>query len=132
VTADETLRLRRQLERARVDLESLRTRMGQVTGVGEALDGLVRVTCRPGGAVEDVWVDPRAMRRQSAELATAFREAHTQAARAAAEETQVVLQDAGTFADVAAQIGRGTVDFTALLERQGIPVRDLVRRLGGG
>ncbi|HEV7825989.1 MAG TPA: YbaB/EbfC family nucleoid-associated protein [Mycobacteriales bacterium] len=132
MTADDDLRLRHALDRVRVDLDTLRTRVGAVTGVGEALDGLVRVTCRAGGAIEDVRIDPRAMRRQSAELAAAFREAHTRATLAAAEATQIVLRDSGTFADVAGQMERGSVDLTSFLEHQGIPVRDLARRLGGG
>jgi DNA-binding protein YbaB len=131
VTTDGDPRLRRHLDRARVDLETLRTAMGAVTGAGEALDGLVRVTCRAGGAIEDVGVDARAMRRQAAELAAAFREAHAQATRAAAEATQVVLRDAGGFADVVAQMERGTLDLTELMEGRGFGVRDLVRRLGG-
>jgi DNA-binding protein YbaB len=124
-------RLERLLDRARADLDDLRTRTGTVTGSGEALDGLVRVTCRPGGVVDDVVVDPRAMRHRAAELAEAFREAHAAASRAASAAVRAVLAESGTFAEIGAQLDRGTVDVAAVLERQGLGVRDLVRRLGG-
>jgi DNA-binding protein YbaB len=124
-------RAERLLDRARVDLAALRTRLQDVTGTGDALDGLVRVTCRADGTVAEVVVDPRAMRRQSAELAAAFQEAHAAASRAAAEATRITLAESGTFADLGDQLARGSRDLTALMERQGIPVRDLLRRLGG-
>jgi DNA-binding protein YbaB len=128
---DERFALERQLDRARVDLGSLRARMQDVAGVGEAMDGLVRVTCRVGGVIEKVSLDPRAMRRPSADLADAFKAAHAAAVVAAAESAQQALRESGTFTELATQLQDGTVDLVALIERQGIPVRDILRRLSG-
>jgi DNA-binding protein YbaB len=41
-------------------------------GVGEALDGHVRVTAKPGGLLESVELNPRALRSDSETLAEAF------------------------------------------------------------
>ncbi|MET9021259.1 YbaB/EbfC family nucleoid-associated protein [Actinopolymorpha sp. NPDC004070] len=46
-----------------------------VRGVGEALDGYVRVTAKPGGELETVELNPRLLRSDSATVAEAFREA---------------------------------------------------------
>lgn len=43
-----------------------------VRGVGEALDGYVRVTAKPGGLLESVELNPRALRSDSETLAEAF------------------------------------------------------------
>ncbi|WP_020575639.1 YbaB/EbfC family nucleoid-associated protein [Actinopolymorpha alba] len=46
-----------------------------IRGVGEALDGHVRVTARPGGQIEAVELNPRALRSDSETLAQAFADA---------------------------------------------------------
>ncbi|REF36221.1 DNA-binding protein YbaB [Thermasporomyces composti] len=70
--------LNRINEQARESLErvgeSLRG-LEDVTGDGEAEDGLVKVRLGPGGRVREVSIDPRAMRRSSEELAELVKEA---------------------------------------------------------
>lgn len=44
-----------------------------VEGVGEAADGLVRVTAVPGGQIETLWIDPRLIRLGSEALAEEIR-----------------------------------------------------------
>ncbi|MEQ4204710.1 YbaB/EbfC family nucleoid-associated protein [Actinopolymorpha sp. B17G11] len=65
-------------------------RTEQVRGVGEALDGHVRVTAKPGGRLESVELNPRALRSDSASLAEAF----LTAANAALEDLQQRLSAA--------------------------------------
>jgi hypothetical protein len=48
---------------------------GPIRGVGEAMDGFVRVTARPGGQIDSVQLNPRVMRSDSESVAQAFMEA---------------------------------------------------------
>ncbi|GAA4991670.1 YbaB/EbfC family nucleoid-associated protein [Actinopolymorpha pittospori] len=43
-----------------------------IRGLGEAMDGFVRVTVKPGGQVESVQLNPRVMRSDSESIAEAF------------------------------------------------------------
>ncbi|MGW0227625.1 YbaB/EbfC family nucleoid-associated protein [Actinopolymorpha singaporensis] len=63
---------------------------GPVRGVGEALDGYVRVTAKPGGELETVELNPRVLRSDSESIAEAFREA----ANAALADLQAKLTSA--------------------------------------
>jgi DNA-binding protein YbaB len=71
-------------------------------GHGEALDGKLRITAAPGGQLESVELDPRALRVGAEELAAAFKEA-TNAALAHLQQQFAALPAA--------------IDQAALLER---------------
>ena len=70
---DETLAVLRPFaERSHQDADDAET---PLRGVGEALDGYLRVTAKPGGLLESVELNPRALRSDSETLAEAFLEA---------------------------------------------------------
>ncbi|MFI9530868.1 YbaB/EbfC family nucleoid-associated protein [Micromonospora rosaria] len=70
---DRALRISADLQRKAEDFQS---RLADVTGQGGDDSGLVQLTVGLGGALTDVYVDPRAMRFASQDLADAFRQAH--------------------------------------------------------
>lgn len=53
-----------------------------IRGAGEAMDGYIKVTAKPGGQLETVEINPRALRSDSESIAQAFLEA-----------TNIALQD---------------------------------------
>jgi DNA-binding protein YbaB len=88
---DRALRLSQDLQRK---AEAFQSRIAEVTGQGADDSGLVRVSLGVGGTLDDVQVDPRAMRMASQDLADAFRQAHQAATQNMQERLAEVQQEA--------------------------------------
>jgi DNA-binding protein YbaB len=84
---DRAMRMSQDLQRK---AEAFQSRLSEVTGHGTDDRGMVRVSLGMGGTLDDVQVDPRAMRFPSQDLAEAFRQAH----RAATQDMQERLAEA--------------------------------------
>ncbi|REF37488.1 YbaB/EbfC family nucleoid-associated protein [Thermasporomyces composti] len=56
-------------------IQAMGTQLTEVRGEAETADGKVRAVVRPGGALESLTLDPRAMRMASEDLAAAIVEA---------------------------------------------------------
>jgi len=84
-------------------LSTVREKMADLEGKGESADGRVRVTCTSQDPVAEIYIDPRAMRMGSQELAEAIREA-ARRARAHLNE-QVEELTAQEFGDTVNPLG---------------------------
>ncbi len=84
---DRALRIAQDLQRK---TEAFQSQLTDVAGHGTDDSGLVQVSVGLGGSLDDVQVDPRAMRFASQDLADAFRQAH----RAATQDLQERLAEA--------------------------------------
>jgi len=90
-------------------IEAVRNMSGQLAelrGIGEAADGKVKVTVLPGGALERVDLEPRAMKLPSHELG----EAIVEAARAASVD--VTHKSSELMESVLPGVGSSFVDMT--------------------
>lgn len=81
-------------------VRDLSGQLGDLRGEGAAADGKVKVTVLPGGTLENVELEPRAMKLQSHELAEAIveaaRAATIDATRKSSELMESVLPGAGS------------------------------------
>ncbi|GAA2713955.1 YbaB/EbfC family nucleoid-associated protein [Micromonospora olivasterospora] len=84
---DRALRMSQELQRK---AEAFQSRLSEVTGQGSDDSGLVQVSVGLSGGLSDVYVDPRAMRLASQDLADAFKHAH----QAATQDMQNRLMEA--------------------------------------
>jgi DNA-binding protein YbaB len=75
---DRALRMSEDLQRK---AEAFQARLAEITGQGSDDSGLVQVTVGLGGSLSDVYVDARAMRFASHDLADAFKQAYEAATR---------------------------------------------------
>lgn len=66
---DHVERVVRQTEEIMRELASARAEIAEITGVGEAGDGMVRVMAGAGGRLKAIKLNPRVMRRSADELA---------------------------------------------------------------
>lgn len=135
-------RVIRELQDKLGRLEDVRNALREVRGEGEAADGLVRVVVGPSGTLEDLELDPRAMRLASEELRDAIVEAAQAAtADAQAKVTELMSDFAGASGEsLAAGLRTGDIDIAGVrgtdlrLPNTGNPLRDaqeLLRRFGG-
>lgn len=131
---DPQFEARRHLERISgmfAGFDDLKERLTQATGTGEALDGKIKVTVGPSGALLDLKIDPRAMRQGSQVLCEHILAAAQEATTKVAEEistavTEFTGEDASRFAAAATGdmdiFGSRAPDFR--LPNTGEPVRD--------
>lgn len=119
--------LEAKLERARENA----TLVASLEGVGEAADGVVRVTVGPTGALKGVTLDPKAMRLPSMDLAAAVLEAAQAGQAAIAEQLREIYRDRQETGgiDPAAAL-QGNADVGALLDQRMAQVREALRRGG--
>lgn len=76
-------------------IDAVRNMSGQLAdlrGVGEAADGKVKVSVMPGGNLENVELDPRAMKLQSHELSEAIVEAAHAASIDASQKSSELME----------------------------------------
>lgn len=80
-------------------VRGLGNQMAEVRGEGESAEGRVRVTTMPGGTLDTLEIDPRAMRMPSEDLAASIMEAAKKAAddglKKSGELMESVLPGAG-------------------------------------
>jgi len=85
--------LRQALDRSHLlhqQAQALQERLAEIQGEGTGAEGYVRLTVEPGGAIRDLYLNPRVMRMASEDLADAIRQAH----RSAAEDLQAKVNEA--------------------------------------
>ncbi|MEU8656850.1 YbaB/EbfC family nucleoid-associated protein [Actinoplanes philippinensis] len=114
-------------------LEQLQEGLAAITAEGRDSSGLIQVTVGAGGVLTDVYVNPRAMRLGSEDLADGFKQAHAAASLALAERIAEVRREtfggedpladlegkqAGEiFADLRRSADRGIDDALAQVEK---------------
>lgn len=100
-------------------------------GVGEAADGVVKVTVGPTGALKDVVLEPKAMRLPSMDLAAAILAAARAGQESIAEQVRAVYTDRSATGGLdPAAIVQGEVDVNALITDRMAQVREALRRGG--
>jgi len=121
--ADLEAKMRRAQENAAV--------VAALEGVGEAADGVVKVTVGPTGALKDVVLEPKAMRLPSMDLAAAIVTAARAGQESIANQVREIYRDreqAGAI-DPAAAV-QGQVDVAALVAERMQQAREALRRGG--
>ena len=103
-------------------------RMAEVVGRGEAEEGRVVVTVRPTGAVQDVELDPRAMRLPSVDLAAAIVAAARLAERDAAAQVREIFGGLEMGGLDMADVAQGRADLTADLDTRLAAAHDALRK----
>lgn len=91
----------REMRRASDGMQAAKERIANLKGVGTAADDKVRVTWTAGGGLDELHLDPRAMRLASEELSAAVKRAisdamndlRRQTAQAMEEETGISRRD---------------------------------------
>lgn len=87
------------IRKASDGMRAARERLESLTGTGTAADGRVRVTWTAATGIDQLHLDPRAMRMPSEELAAAIKQAITEAMADLRRQTAEVLQtETGTSA----------------------------------
>ena len=81
------------LMQAATKMRDMQEKIALIRGVGEAVDGRVRVEADDAGRVCDVQIDPRAMRLASQDLAEAITAASQQAADDVSAQTQELMNE---------------------------------------
>lgn len=76
------------------NLEQVQEALAEVTGEGEAADGLVRAVVDGSGGIQEVALNPRAMRMDSLTLAEALTHAVREAQSDAGSKTALLLRGA--------------------------------------
>jgi DNA-binding protein YbaB len=121
--ADLETKMRRAQENAAV--------VAALEGIGEAADGVVKVTVGPTGALKDVVLEPKAMRLPSMDLAAAIVTAARAGQESIANQVREIYRDreqAGAI-DPAAAV-QGQVDVAALVAERMQQAREALRRGG--
>lgn len=89
----------RDIRKASDGMRAARERLESLTGTGTAAEGRVRVTWTAATGLDQLHLDPRAMRMPSEELAAAIKQAITEAMADLRRQTAEVLQtETGTSA----------------------------------
>ncbi|QYC45530.1 hypothetical protein Nocox_39935 [Nonomuraea coxensis DSM 45129] len=92
-------RVLRQTEEVMRELGSARAEIAQVTGVGEAGGGMVRVMAGGGGRLKAITLNPRVMRLPAGELARQVMAATRAAQEAAGRRSYEIVERARARAD---------------------------------
>jgi DNA-binding protein YbaB len=82
------------------NLEQVQDALADITGEGEAADGLIRAVVDGSGGIREVALNPRAMRLDSATLAEALTRAVREAQSDAKSKTAQLLGGAGADLDL--------------------------------
>lgn len=82
----------RELRKASDGMRAAKERLSALVGTGTAADGKVRVTWAAGTGLDQLHLDPRAMRMPSQDLAAAIKAAVTEAMADLREQTAEVLR----------------------------------------
>lgn len=82
----------RELRKASDGMRAAKERLSALVGTGTAADGKVRVTWAAGTGLDQLHLDPRAMRMPSQDLAAAIKAAVTEAMTDLREQTAEVLR----------------------------------------
>ncbi|MFI6297765.1 YbaB/EbfC family nucleoid-associated protein [Nonomuraea sp. NPDC050790] len=112
-----------QTETALSRLREAKLLLGEVSGTGEAAQGLVRATADSSGSLTGVDINPRALRLSSADLGDEVTEAIRLAQQDAARRTGEILEGAAAVAG-APQV----LDETFVRERVEAAARDIYRQ----
>ena len=101
---DEVDRLLSRVSEQVEQLEKTREEFTEMRGEGEAAEGMVKVSVRPGGAIDTININPRAMRLGSEALAEAITEAAHAAEKNVTERMTEIMQpligDTTAFNDI--------------------------------
>ncbi|MEV0591345.1 YbaB/EbfC family nucleoid-associated protein [Nonomuraea cavernae] len=96
---DHLERLVRQTEEIMRELGSARTEIAEITAVGEAGGGMVRVVAGGGGRLKAITLNPRVMRQPAGELARQVMAATRAAQEAAGRRSQEIIERARARAE---------------------------------
>ncbi|MEU6791101.1 YbaB/EbfC family nucleoid-associated protein [Nonomuraea wenchangensis] len=96
---DHLERVLRQTDEIMRDLEAARAEIAQITGVGEAGGGMVRVVAGGGGRLKAIKLNPRVMRQPADELARQVMAATRAAQEAAGRRSHEIVERARARAE---------------------------------
>lgn len=100
-------KMSRQVQEQLASFEERRTAIADAVGTGDSKDGLVTATVTAGGVLQDLIINPRAMRLPSEALSESVKDA----VRAANEHLAALLRE----------ISSATVDVNALMQQVQLP-----------
>ncbi|MFI0406346.1 YbaB/EbfC family nucleoid-associated protein [Actinomadura sp. 3N508] len=117
--------------------QEIREQLSEVTGVGEASNGQVRVEVQTSGALRGVTIDPRAMRMGSEALGEAILEAAQNAAQNVQEQISQLMEPITAANPLLQKVMRGETpqmpegleDLPNRIGRSSDPIKEVTEQL---